>query len=87
LNLGYFHVPNRGRAIPIPYLLWDKINFYLNQGIVWNYGAGVACKHFLSPRNEKILWYVKDQSDYVFNLGDIRDSDVKYPNQKKEWKT
>src|ERR1700733_9192179 len=23
LNLGYFEVPNKGRAVPISYLLWD----------------------------------------------------------------
>lgn len=54
----------------------------MNQEIVWNYGAGVACKNY-PPRNEKILWYVKDPECYTFNLDDIRDPDVKYPNSKK----
>jgi adenine-specific DNA-methyltransferase len=40
----------------------------------------------LSPRNEKILWYVKDKENYTFNLDSIRDPDVKYPNQKKNGK-
>jgi adenine-specific DNA-methyltransferase len=57
LNLGYLEVPNKGRAVPIPYLLWDKTPFYLIQEVVWNYGAGVACRNMLSPRNEKFLWY------------------------------
>ncbi len=86
LNVGYLEVPNKGRAVPITYLLWDKIKFYLNQEIIWNYGAGVAAKHYLSPRNEKILWYLKDKENYTFNLDDIRDPDVKYPNQKKNGK-
>lgn len=86
LNVGYLEVPNKGRAVPITYLLWEKIKFYLNQEIVWNYGAGVAAKNYLSPRNEKILWYLKDKSSYTFNLDDIRDPDVKYPNQKKNGK-
>ncbi|MBQ7648410.1 MAG: site-specific DNA-methyltransferase [Paludibacteraceae bacterium] len=86
LNLGYLNVPQKGRAVPIPYLLWDKTPFYLNQEIIWNYGAGVSAKRYLSPRNEKILWYVKDQDDYTFNLDSIRDPDVKYPNQKKNGK-
>lgn len=86
LNIGYFSVPKKGRAIPIAYLLWDKINFFLNQEIVWNYGAGVACKKYLSPRNEKVLWYIKDENNYTFNLDDIRDPNVKYPNQKKNGK-
>jgi adenine-specific DNA-methyltransferase len=42
LNLGYIPVEGRGRAIPLPYLLWDRIPFYLMQEIVWHYGAGVA---------------------------------------------
>ena len=86
LNLGYFEVPGKGRNVPIPYLLWDKIDMYLLQEIVWNYGAGVACKKMLSPRNEKWLWYVMDPTRYTFNLDAIRDPDVKYPNQKKNGK-
>lgn len=83
LNLGYVSVEDHGRAVPIPYLLWDKIPLYLNQEIVWNYSAGVACKNYLSLRNEKVLWYVKDSKNYVFNLDEIRDKNVKYPNSKK----
>ena len=86
LNLGYITVPNRAKAIPIPYLLWDRVPFYLIQEVVWNYGAGVAARHSFSPRNEKLLWYVKDPDDYTFNLDDVRDPDVKYPNQKKNGK-
>lgn len=86
LNVGYLEVEGKGRAVPIPYLLWDKTQFYLHQEIIWNYGAGVAAKHYLSPRNEKILWYVKDPENFTFNLDPIRDPDVKYPNQKKNGK-
>ena len=74
LNIGYISIEEKGRAVPLPYLLWDKIPLYLNQEIVWNYSAGVACKKYLSPRNEKILWYVKDQNNYIFNLDAIRES-------------
>jgi len=83
LNLGYVSVPGVGKAVPLPYLLWDRLPFYLIQEVVWNYGAGVAAKRSLSPRNEKWLWCVADESDYCFNLDAIRDPDVKYPNQKK----
>lgn len=83
LNLGYFEVESRGLAVPIPYLLWDKTPFYFLQEVVWNYAAGVACKKRFSPRNEKLLWYVKNSNDYTFNLDDVRDPNVKYPNQKK----
>ena len=83
LNLGYVPIANRGKAVPLPYLLWEKVPMYLMQEVVWHYGAGVASKRSLSPRNEKFLWYVKTPNHYVFNLDDIRDPDVKYPNQKK----
>lgn len=86
LNLGYLEVPQRGKCVPISYLLWDKSLFYLMQEVVWNYGAGVAAKKYLSPRNEKFLWFVVNSEDYVFNLDDIRDKNVKYPNQKKKGK-
>ena len=83
LNLGYLAVPGRGKAVPIPYLLWDRTSFFLRQEVVWTYGAGVAARHGLSPRNEKFLWYSKSETEFLFNLDDIRDPDVKYPNQKK----
>lgn len=86
LNLGYLSIKNRAKAIPISYLLWNRIAFYLIQEIVWNYGAGVAGSKFFSPRNEKFLWYVKNPEEYTFNLDDIRDPNVKYPNQKKNGK-
>ncbi|MDE6065999.1 MAG: site-specific DNA-methyltransferase [Duncaniella sp.] len=86
LNVGYLSVGEKGRAVPIPYLVWDRIPFYFNQEIIWHYEAGVAAKKYLSPRNEKILWYVKDKDSYTFNLDPIRDPNVKYPNQKKNGK-
>lgn len=86
LNLGYVSMEGRARAIPLPYLLWDRIPFYLIQEIVWHYGAGVAARQGFSPRNEKFLWFVKSADSYTFNLDDVRDLDVKYPNQKKNGK-
>ena len=83
LNLGYVPVVDQGRAIPLPYLLWDKTNFFLQQEIVWNYGAGVSSKRLFSPRNEKWLFYTKNAERYTFNLDLVRDPNVKYPNQKK----
>ena len=83
LNLGYFEMPNIGKAVPINYLLWNKTKFYFMQEIVWYYKAGVAAKKYFSPRNEKYLWYVKNQDRYTFNLDSVRDPNVKYPNQKK----
>ena len=86
LNVGYLEVDDEGLAVPIPYLLWNRTPFYFLQEVVWNYAAGVACKKRFSPRNEKLLWYVKDKKNYTFNLDDVRDPNVKYPNQKKNGK-
>ncbi len=86
LNLGYLPLPGRAKALPIPYLLWDRVPFFLIQEVVWNYGAGVAARQSFSPRNEKFLWYVKDPKKYTFNLNDVRDPNVKYPNQRKNGK-
>jgi adenine-specific DNA-methyltransferase len=86
LNVGYLSYPGKANALPIPYLLWDKVPFFLVQEIVWNYGAGVACRRSFSPRNEKFMWYVKNEGEYTFNLDDVRDPNVKYPNQKKNGK-
>lgn len=86
LNLGYVEALGRGRAVPLPYLLWDKSPFYLMQEIVWHYGAGVAARRAFSPRNEKWLWYVKDTANYYFDLDAVRDTNVKYPHQKKNGK-
>lgn len=86
LNIGYVEIPHKGHAVPLAYFLWDKTDFYLRQEIVWNYGAGVASTRGLSPRNEKLLWFVKDKERYTFNLDAIRDKNVKYPKQKKNGK-
>ena len=86
LNVGYLEVDRKGLCVPISYLLWDKSPFYFLQEIVWAYGAGVTAKRRLSPRNEKWLFFVKDAQDYTFNLDDIRDPNVKYPNQRKNGK-
>jgi adenine-specific DNA-methyltransferase len=86
LNLGYLPIAEKARAIPIPYLLWDRIPFYLVQEVVWQYGAGVAAKLAYSPRNEKFLWYARNQHSFYFDLDAVRDPNIKYPNQFKNGK-
>ncbi|MBL4617540.1 MAG: site-specific DNA-methyltransferase [Robiginitomaculum sp.] len=86
LNLGYIPLDGKAKAIPLPYLIWQHVPFFLIQEVIWNYAAGVAGRLFFSPRNEKFLWYVKDSENYTFNLDDVRDPNVKYPNQKKNGK-
>ena len=86
LNVGFLQVHGKGLCVPIPYLIWDKSPFHLLQEVVWQYGAGVSTKARFSPRNEKWLFYVKNETAYTFNLDAVRDPNVKYPNQKKDGK-
>jgi adenine-specific DNA-methyltransferase len=32
LNLGYLPLPNKAKALPIPYLIWSKIDFFSGAG-------------------------------------------------------
>ncbi len=85
LNVGYTSVPGRGVAVPIPYLLWPHLGeLQLIQEVVWHQTNGVACRRRLSPRNEKLLWLVRDPSAFVFHLDAIRDPNVAYPHQRRE---
>jgi adenine-specific DNA-methyltransferase len=34
LNVGYVNLPELGRAVPLPYLLWDETPFCLQQEII-----------------------------------------------------
>jgi adenine-specific DNA-methyltransferase len=87
VNVGYTPVPGHGTAVPIPYLLWPHLgNLHLIQEVVWHQTNGVACRRRLSPRNEKLLWLVRDPSAYVFNLDGIRDPNVAYPHQRRHGK-
>src|SRR5690242_9534423 len=40
VNLGYLEAPGRGKAVPIAYLLWEHLELYLMQEIVWYFRAG-----------------------------------------------
>ena len=86
LNLGYLRIPGRARAIPIPYLVWDRIPFYLVQEVVWNYGAGVAAKRAFSPRNEKFLWYTKSSGELRLRprFGPRSECEVPEPEKERE---
>jgi len=83
INLGFIDVPNAGRAVPLPYLLWPHLGLFLVQEVVWRYENGVTCTRRLSPRNEKLLWLARDEQSYYFNLDAIRDPNVRFPNQRK----
>jgi adenine-specific DNA-methyltransferase len=83
INLGFTAVPDSGKAVPLAYLLWPVLNLYLVQEVVWRYENGVACRWRLSPRNEKLLWLVRDPDVYHFDLDAIRDPLIRYPNSRR----
>jgi adenine-specific DNA-methyltransferase len=83
INLGFTTVPASGKAVPLAYLLWPYLGLYLVQEVVWRYENGVACRRRLSPRNEKLLWLVRDPDSYHFDLDAIRDRHIRYPNSRR----
>ncbi len=83
INLGFVEVADRGKAVPLPYLLWPLIDLYIVQEVVWRCENGVACRRRLSPRNEKLLWFVRDPASSRFNLDAVRDPNIRYPNSRK----
>jgi adenine-specific DNA-methyltransferase len=83
INLGFIYAPGFGQAVPLPYLLWPHLGLHLVQEVVWRYENGVACRRRLSPRNEKLLWLVRDPDSYCFNLDPIRDRAIRYPNSRR----
>ena len=56
----------------ICYFLGKETGFYLRNSIIWHFNNMQNCSKRLSGRWEKILWFVKDIDNYVFNLEDIR---------------
>ena len=56
----------------ICYFLGKETGFYLRNSIIWHFNNMQNCKNRLSGRWEKVLWFVKDINNYVFNLDSIR---------------
>jgi site-specific DNA-methyltransferase (adenine-specific) len=67
----YFHIDYR--EVHYCKVLLDRIfgrECFLNE-IVWAYDYGARTKKKWPPKHDNILVYVKDPSDYVFNVDDI----------------
>jgi adenine-specific DNA-methyltransferase len=56
----------------ICYYLGKESGFFLRNSIVWHFNNMQNCNRRLSGRWEKILWFVKDINNYIFNLDSIR---------------
>lgn len=71
LNTGYRKLPQGN--IPIIYQLYDKIDMYFVQRIIWEYDAGLPYKKRFAHRSEDWSWFVDNPNNYIFNGDDVRD--------------
>jgi len=82
LNVGYRKLKNGN--IPITYQLYSHISLFLNQEIVWEYGAGLTYKSRFNHRSERWMWYIKDSNNYIFKPDEVRDINLtKYKKDKR----
>ncbi len=66
---------NKGCIDPLSSVLYEtfkELGYYLLNQVTWRQPSGLHHKHRLSARNEYLLWYVKDPTNYVFNLDEVR---------------
>lgn len=66
--------PNK-EILPLPFIgyqIFKDNGFYLRNMITWTFNNMQNCTNRLSGRYENILWGVKDITNYVFNLDEIR---------------
>jgi len=61
--------------------IFSKLGLKLKNRIIWKYGHGLHSRKKFSGRYEVILWYVKPNADYTFNLNDVR-IPQKYPGKR-----
>jgi adenine-specific DNA-methyltransferase len=64
-----------GEVIPLDSFVYSKfvkIGFHLKTRIVWIKKQGMMAKNTLNPRHEMILWFVKDNKNFICNLDDVK---------------
>ena len=75
-----------GEIIPLDiplYPIFKDLGLILKNRIIWKFGHGFHAKKRFSGRYEVILWFVKSEKDYKFNLDSIR-VEQKYPGKLKK---
>lgn len=75
LNLSPIPVGKDKEILPLPYIGYEILknnDFFLRNLITWHFNGMRNCTLRLSGRYENILWAVKDLSNYVFNLDNVR---------------
>ena len=61
--------------------IFDELNLFLRNRIVWHFGHGLHSTNRFSGRYETIMWFTKSKEDYIFNLDPVR-IPQKYPTKK-----
>ena len=75
LNLSPVPYGKDKEILPLPFIgyeIMQECGLHLRNMITWTFNNMQNCTNRLSGRYENILWGVKDLSNYVFNLDDIR---------------
>lgn len=75
LNVRHFML-SPTEAVPLPYLIYPilvKHGLHVVQEVVWHFEGGLNYSRRFSHRTERWMWCVKDPTDYVFHLDDVRD--------------
>ncbi len=57
---------------PYFYNIFKNLNFFLKNWIIWKFEGGETPRSRLFGRYENILWFVKSDKDYIFNLDHVR---------------
>ncbi|MFC4172992.1 DNA methyltransferase [Microvirga sp. GCM10011540] len=85
LNVGHIK-PSGTEAVPLTYLYYPllrKHGLHLVQEVVWHFEGGLAYSRRFSHRTERWMWCVKDPTNYVFHLDDVRDHTLNIGRDKR----
>tara|TARA_Y100000590_G_scaffold46355_1_gene49167 strand:+ start:2576 stop:3445 length:870 start_codon:yes stop_codon:yes gene_type:complete len=75
LNISPIPEPKNKEIFPLDayaYFALKKSGYSLRNKIIWHFNNMQNCTNRLSGRWETILWFVKDITNYKFNLDEIR---------------
>ena len=85
LNVRHFML-SETEAVPLTYFYYPllvKHGLHMVQEVVWHFEGGLAYSRRFSHRTERWMWCVKDPTNYVFHLDDVRDHTLNIGNDKR----
>lgn len=75
---------DNGSIIPLDtvlYPIFKDLGLKMRNRIIWRFEHGLHCTRRFSGRYETIIWFTRNEKDYVFNLDPVR-IPQKYPAKK-----